>query len=191
MILTWFPEISVKTKLQVQSKQDAASLSKDAYYTGVSDAVVKILRTEGVAGLYVGLPGSLIGSAAQGYTFNYWHSFLRQLYMSSKALPQPIGTSAELLLAYSSAVLTQTFTLPISVVTTRQQTTPKDERKGVIGTADEVMQTEGGVTGLWKGFKAGLVLCVNLAITYGAAERLRAILFQGRENLKPWETFCE
>jgi hypothetical protein len=181
----------VKTKLQVQSTQDADSLPEDAYYTGVLDAIVKTVRTEGIAGLYVGMPGSLIGSASQGYAFNYWHSFLRQLYISSRALPQPPGTAAELVLAFGSGALAQLFTIPVAVVTTRQQTTPKGERKGLIGTAKDVIQSEDGVTGLWKGLKAGLVLCVNPAITYGTAERLRVIVFKGRENLKPWEGFCE
>ena len=137
------------------------------------------------------MPGSLIGSASQGYAFNYWHSFLRQLYLASKRLPQPPGTAAELVLAFASGALAQLFTIPVSVVTTRQQTTSKSERKGLIGTAKDVIRSEDGVTGLWKGLKAGLVLCVNPAITYGATERLRVLIFHGREKLQPWESFCK
>jgi len=80
------------------------------------------------------------------------------------------------------------FTLPITVIATRQRTAAKAERKGLVGTANEVIQA-GGVIGLWKGMKAGLLLCLNPAITYGAVERLRIMLFQGRTNLKLWESF--
>ncbi|KAF2663890.1 putative peroxisomal carrier protein [Microthyrium microscopicum] len=184
-----YPLDRVKTKLQVQSTQDADKLSKDAYYDGVSDAIIKIVKTEGLAGLYVGMPGSLIGSASQGYAFNYWHSFLRQFYISSSAFTQPPGTIAELILAFGSSALTQFTTIPVSVVTTRQQTTPKEDRKDLIGTAKDVIHSEDGVSGLWKGLKAALVLCINPAITYGTTERLRVLLFKGREVLKPWESF--
>jgi hypothetical protein len=65
------------------------------------------------------------------------------------------------------------------------------ERKGLFGTANEVVTGENGVTGLWKGFRASLILCVNPAITYGATERLRVILFRGKPSLTAWESFCE
>lgn len=173
----------MKTRLQVQSTQDASILSKDAYYTGVFDAASKIMQSEGLEGLYAGLPGSLIASAAQGYAFNYWHSFSRNLYTTSTLVSQPPGTIAELSLAYCSGALAQLCTTPISVVTARQQTTPLSERKGMIGTANEVLSSENGVTRLWKGFRASLILCINPAITYGATERLRMILFRGKPRL--------
>jgi transmembrane carrier protein len=76
------------------------------------------------------------------------------------------------------------------VVSTRQLTAAKEDRKGILDTAREIVD-EFGVFGLWKGLRATLVLCVNLAITYGATERLRILLFQGRAKLQPWESFSE
>jgi Mitochondrial carrier protein len=104
---------------------------------------------------------------------------------------QPPGTIAELSLAYCSGALAQLCTTPISVVTARQQTTALKERKGLFGTANEVVSGENGVTGLWKGFRASLILCINPAITYGATERLRMILFRGKPSLTAWESFCK
>ncbi|KAF2104617.1 putative peroxisomal carrier protein [Rhizodiscina lignyota] len=184
-----FPIDTVRTKLQAQSKQDASQIPDDAYYNGFIDAVIKIVRTEGFPGLYAALPGSILSNAFQGYAFNYWHSLLRQTYMSLKSLPQPPGTTAELACAYGAGVLSVLFTIPLSVVTTRQQTTPPNERKGILGTAKEIVDSDDGITGLWKGFRASLLLCINPAITYGGIERLRVLLFQGRQVLKPWESF--
>jgi hypothetical protein len=181
----------IGTKLQVQSKQDAKSLPDDHYYHNSLDALVKILKSEGIIGLYAGLPGSLIGGAAQGFAFNYGHSFLRQVYIHSAILPQPPGTPAELAIAYGASALSMLFTLPLTNVTTRQRTAEKDERKGLLDTANDLIQGSDGMIGLWKGMKASLLLCLNPAITYGAVERLRIMLFQGRNNLKLWESFCK
>ena len=160
----------------------------DTYYNGSFDAFIKILRTEGIAGLYAGLPGSILGNAIQGYVFNYWHSFLRQLYLSSSRLPQPPGTSAELALAYGAGVLSVLVINPLNNVTTRQKTTPPSERKGIIDTARELVQSD-GPTRLWRGLQASVIVCINPAITYGTIERLRAVLFPGKQVLKPWESF--
>ena len=81
------------------------------------------------------------------------------------------------------------FTIPVAVVTTRQQTQSKGERKGMLETAKEVIHSEDGWTGLWRGLKASLVLVVNPAITYGAYQRLREVIFPGKLNLRPWEAF--
>jgi hypothetical protein len=123
--------------------------------------------------------------------FNYWHSFLRQMYISSTGFPQPPGTAAELTLAYCSGVLSQHFTVPVSVVTTRQQTTSKAERKSMVGTAVEIIRGEDGWTGLWRGLKAGLVLCINPAITYGTTERLKVMFFGSKQTLTALDNFRE
>merc|ERR1712000_111408 len=68
-------------------------------------------------------------------------------------------------------------------------TQKKGERKGMIDTAKDVINSEDGWSGLWRGLKASLVLVVNPAITYGAYERLKTTFFPGKTNLKPWEAF--
>jgi hypothetical protein len=83
------------------------------------------------------------------------------------------------------------FTIPVAVVTTRQQTASKSDRKGLIATAREVIDGPDGVSGLWRGLKASLVLVVNPAITYGAYERLKEVMFPGKTSLRPSEAFCE
>jgi hypothetical protein len=53
-----------------------------------------------------------------------------------------------------------------------------------------VINSEDGYSGLWRGLKASLVLCVNPAITYGAYQRLKDIMYPGKTNLRPMEAFC-
>ena len=105
-------------------------------------------------------------------------------------MPSPPGTIVELSLGAVAGAAAQVFTIPVAVVTTRQQTQGKGEKKGMIDTARDVINSDDGWSGLWRGLKASLVLVINPAITYGAYQRLREILFPGKLNLRPWEAFC-
>jgi hypothetical protein len=162
-----------------------------AHYKSTWDAITKIVDKEGVEGLYSGMAGSLIGVASTNFAYFYWYSIVRTLYMSSKNVPKPPGTVIELSLGAVAGAVAQVFTIPVAVITTRQQTQPKDERKGLIETGKEVVNSEDGWSGLWRGLKASLILVINPAITYGAYQRLKDIIFPGKTNLKPWEAFRE
>ena len=48
-----------------------------------------------------------------------------------------------------------------------------------------------GVAGLWRGLSASMVLVVNPSITYGAYERLHAVVFPNKTRLAPHEAFGE
>jgi hypothetical protein len=184
---------SIKTRLQVQikKKQHHASTHHDAeHYHSTWDAMTKIVQAEGLAGLYAGMAGSLIGVASTNFAYFYWYTVVRSFYLSRPGVSHP-GTAAELSLGAIAGALAQLFTIPVAVVTTRQQTQPKHERKGLLETAKEVIESEDGWTGLWRGLKASLVLVVNPSITYGAYQRLREIIFKDQKVLRPWEAFSE
>ena len=149
------------------------------------------MEDEGVLGLYSGISGSLIGVASTNFAYFYWYSVVRTLYISAQSLPKPPSTAIELSLGAAAGAIAQVFTIPVAVVTTRQQTQPKGDKKGLLDTGREVVNSEDGYSGLWRGLKASLVLVVNPAITYGAYQRLRESLFAGKTNLRPWESFCE
>ncbi|KAI9372773.1 mitochondrial carrier domain-containing protein [Aspergillus egyptiacus] len=185
-----YPLDLVKTKLQVQVKNAAESEeSEDVHYKSTWDAIAKIVDKEGVEGLYAGMVGSLIGVASTNFAYFYWYSVVRTLYMSSNRVPKPPGTAIELSLGAVAGAVAQVFTIPVAVITTRQQTQPENERKGLIETGKEVVNSDDGWSGLWRGLKASLILVVNPAITYGAYQRLKDIIFPGKKNLRPWEAF--
>lgn len=184
---------SVKTKLQVQVKNQSATKSTaagyDQHYESTMDAINKIVKDEGIAGLYSGINGALLGVASTNFAYFYWYSVVRTLYMASNKLPKPPGTAMELTLGAVAGAVAQIFTIPVAVITTRQQTQPKGDKKGLFDTGREVINSEDGWSGLWRGLKASLVLVVNPAITYGAYQRLKDILFPGKTSLKAWEAF--
>ncbi|KAL1992536.1 hypothetical protein VTN49DRAFT_4568 [Thermomyces lanuginosus] len=187
-----YPLDIVKTKLQVQvnTKERRESDGDDVpYYDSTLDAIKKIVEDEGIGGLYAGMNSSLIGVASTNFAYFYWYTVVRSVYMASNRVPKPPGTAIELSLGAVSGALAQIFTIPVSVITTRQQTQTKAEKKGFIDTGREVVNSEDGWSGLWRGLKASLVLVVNPAITYGAYQRLKQILFPRKDNLHPWEAF--
>jgi hypothetical protein len=149
------------------------------------------MADDGIQGLYAGINGSLIGVASTNFAYFYWYTVARSLYVKTNKTPGPPPSMAvELALGAVAGALAQLFTIPVAVVTTRQQTARADERKGLLATAREVVEGPDGVSGLWRGLKASLVLVINPAITYGAYERLRTVLFNGKSTLRPWEAFC-
>ena len=161
------------------------------HYASTLDAISKIVEDEGISGLYSGINGSLIGVASTNFAYFYWYSVVRSLYLSTKTLPTAPSTAIELSLGAVAGAVAQIFTIPVAVVTTRQQTQPKGEKKGLLDTGREVINSEDGWTGLWRGLKASLVLVINPSITYGAYQRLREVLYPGRLALRPWESFCK
>jgi hypothetical protein len=152
------------------------------------DAVKKILKQDGLLGLYTGIFGGLVGVASTNFAYFYWYTFVRDAYKKRRGIEGPMSTAAELLLGAIAGALAQIFTIPVSVCTTRQQTQTGQERKGLIATAKEVV-SEDGITGLWRGLKPSLVLVVNPAITYGLFERFKEVMYPNTSRLSPGQSF--
>lgn len=187
-----YPLDIVKTRIQVQKRRvgneeklDGSAASTDGeHYTSALDAMRKMIDKEGITGLYAGIAGGLVGTASQNFAYFYWYTFVRDSYTAQNPV---ISTSMELVLGAVAGALSTIFTIPISVCTTRQQTASKARRRGLLGTVQEVVQ-EDGITGLWRGLRPSLVLCVNPAITYGFFEILKKRLV-GPNKLSPGQAF--
>lgn len=189
-----YPLDIVKTRLQVQVKRNEKDVHTDdeghVHYEGTMHAIGHIMKEEGMSGLFQGITGNLVGVVSTNFAYFYWYGFIRDLYHTRIAKSNaPASTPVELLLGAAAGALAQLFTIPISTTTTRQQTQRKGERKSALATAKEIIDGPEGVPGLWRGLRASMVLVVNPAITYGAYERLRTLLFPNKTNLAPYESF--
>lgn len=180
---------SIKTRMQVRSKTSANSSDPNVYHS-TTDAVQKIIKTEGISGLYAGLLSGLLGTASQNFAYFYWYTFLRSGYINKQPAGATISTIMELLIGAGAGALAQIFTIPVAVVTTRQQTMPLGERLDLKSTAMEIVQEEGW-TGLWKGLKPSLVLVINPAITYGMYSRIQEVVLKAfrRKDMTPGLVF--
>ncbi|KAK7937912.1 uncharacterized protein PG986_014780 [Apiospora aurea] len=189
-----YPLDIVKTRLQVQVKRNPNDPNhhhhgSEPHYTSTWDAIQKIVAEDGLAGLYAGMEGALLGVASTNFAYFYWYSTVRAVYLKRPGAPAHPSTALELALGAVAGALAQLCTIPVAVVTTRQQTQAKTERKSFLETGREVVEGEDGLFGLWRGLKASLVLVVNPAITYGAYERLKSGMFPSKTRLTPGEAF--
>ncbi|OXB35033.1 hypothetical protein LQV05_001062 [Cryptococcus neoformans] len=184
-------------------------LGKKLQRWGMLTMLLRIVHTEGISGVFHGYGATMIGTFSQQFAYFFFHTFLRKTYLarltpSSKRVS--LSTSTELLLGAIAGALAQIFTIPVSVIATRQQlwdppARPKilpgekeaewnDKSPSLTETAREIV-AESGWTGLWTGLKPGLVLTVNPAITYGVFERLKSwrLATKGAKKLDVWESF--
>ncbi|KAJ3407876.1 ADP/ATP carrier protein [Chytriomyces hyalinus] len=162
-----FPLDVVASRLQIQSKALASVQAHSKPYSSQLDALVRITREEGLLqGLYAGV----------------YLKLLKRIYVNQPRMLLP-STSAELALGAVAGALSRAITNPISVVTTRLQTsntTPNSTSKPTsTSIINEILQTD-GIVGLWRGFPASLVLTVNPALTYGLFERVKSLVVARR-----------
>lgn len=206
---------SVKTRIQADSANDRS----------VRALLKHILKEEGIAGFYRGFGATMLNTfsmrmqfysvpslllvltreCAKEYAYFFFYSLVRTSYSKRLAARRPAGspavplsTVAELALGAIAGILAQIFTIPVSVIATRQQLgVPQSQKKGkgkdgeddgaendgsFLAVAREIVREE-GVTGLWLGLKPGLVLTVNPAITYGVFERIKNVVLAARERV--------
>ncbi|ABN64700.1 ADP/ATP carrier protein [Scheffersomyces stipitis CBS 6054] len=162
--------------------------SGELKYKNTLDVLRKIYAKKGVLGWYHGLFSSILGTAAQNFSYFYWYTIVKRVYANLyKHIPNHrASTLTELFLGAVAAAISQMFTMPIGVVTTQQQT--DKSHKNLLQLTQDILE-EDGVSGLWRGLRVSLVLCINPSITYGSYERLKQVFYGSKEFLGPLESF--
>jgi hypothetical protein len=167
----------------------------DSQYTGAVDAIRTILRQDGISGLYTGLESSIASTASMNFAYFYWSAAVRSVYQLGL---QNYGIEDfnsiiinEFGLGAAGGALAQLCTTPIAVIATRQQTGKADDRKqSMWETMMEILSSEDGWTGLWRGFKVNLILVINPMITYGVYQWLRGGLVGLKKQVGSFDAFC-
>lgn len=164
------------------------SAKKELKYKNTIDALRTIYKKKGILGWYQGLASSVFGTATQNFAYFYWYTIVKRVYSNLyKHIPNhKPGTAMELFLGALAAAISQLFTMPIGVITTQHQTDKTS--RSIFELTKETIEHD-GVSGLWKGLKVSLVLCINPSITYGSYERLKQIFFANKTYLGPLESF--
>ncbi|PCH42079.1 mitochondrial carrier [Wolfiporia cocos MD-104 SS10] len=210
-----YPLDVAKTRIQAATSASLNGSEKDKEKLSVVAVLLRILKEEGIPGYYRGFTATMINTFSMQYAYFFFYSFVRTSYIKRLAarLPAgvkapPLSTAAELILGAVAGALAQIFTIPVSVIATRQQIGPSLDRRAsragsrvrrdgediektagketdgyddsFLGIAREIIEEE-GPGGLWLGLRPGLVLTVNPAITYGAYERVKSVLVLAQE----------
>ena len=190
-----YPLDTAKTRIQATDSSDKDKKGKkrdNSDRLSIVPLLLRILKEEGVKGYYGGFSASMVNTFFTQYAYFFFYSFVRIAYLKRAARKQPPGkvqqlsTPIELLLGAIAGALAQIFTLPVSVIATRQQigNSSKTKAKGSFADVGREIIKEDGVAGLWAGIKPSMVLTVNPAITYGAFERIKGAMLLGSTSTK-------
>ncbi|KAI0091106.1 adenine nucleotide transporter [Irpex rosettiformis] len=117
-----YPLDTAKTRLQAFHNQKGHSK------ISLLKVLKQILREEGFSGYYRGFWATMLNTFSQQYAYFFFYSLVRGSYIRRLSAKLPKGsraptlsTAAELLLSALAGGLAQIFTIPVSVIATRQQ----------------------------------------------------------------------
>lgn len=153
-----FPLDLVTTRLKAQRQLKSAE-----HYDGVIDGLKAIVSHEGgIAALYNGLGPDVGKSLVDSFLFFGFYTYLRQKSRHPNVVQ-------ELAMGALAGACSRAVTTPISNVVTRMQMQPDIES---LGQALAEIKKESGISGLWSGYSATLILTMNPSITFFVNRRL-------------------
>jgi len=127
--------VSLSAKTRIQAATADANGKDGRKPPGMLRVLLRILKKEGIAGLYRGFTATMLNTFSMQYAYFFFYSFVRTSYIRhlKAQLPPgtkapPLSTAAELILGAVAGALAQIFTIPVSVIATRQQIGPSPDR---------------------------------------------------------------
>lgn len=163
----------VKTRLCLQyGREDVASLDPSKRYKGMTDALIKIAKHEGIRGLYKGFVPGIWGVSHGAIQFMAYEE-LKSSYNHYKkqAIDTKLGTGEYLFFAALSKLFAAITTYPYQVVRARLQD-QHSQYKGAVDCVKQTMRYE-GFRGLYKGLTPYLVhVLPNICMVFVIYEKL-------------------
>ncbi|QRV76162.1 mitochondrial carrier protein [Ceratobasidium sp. AG-Ba] len=167
MTLT-YPLIFLSTRAAVEVKKE----DKSTY-----QAILDVIQTEGLRGLYSGLNSSLLGIAVTNGVYYFFYEKSRAAILSSRPRKGTALSTLESMLAGLLAGSATTITSnPLWVIQTTQA------KLGFLATIRYILRTDGPAA-FWRGIGPALVLVVNPILQYTVFEQLKNALVARRLKL--------
>lgn len=159
-----YPLITLSTRAQIAVGE---------HHVGNVEAVRRVLKTEGVSGLYAGLDSALYGMTLTNFVYYYFYEGIKGVYQAEGIA---MSTARSMLTSAYSGVATAVITNPIWVVNTRMMI---DDSKGTLGTIRSIIH-EDGVGTFFSGVGPALLLAINPVLNYTIYEQLRLVVEKTR-----------
>lgn len=150
-------------------------------YKSLKSAVMQIVKTEGIKGLYRGVTPNVLGSGGAWGCYFYFYNTIKTWIQGGNS-KKSLGPSMHMFAAADAGILTLVMTNPLWVVKTRLCLQYMDDKhlpetlryNGMVDAIKKIYRTE-GVRGLYRGFIPGM-----FGVSHGA------IQFMVYEELKNW-----
>ncbi|KAF9534356.1 mitochondrial carrier domain-containing protein [Crepidotus variabilis] len=173
-----YPLIFLSTRAAVETKNERKSTYQ---------AIIDIIKREGVLGLYSGLNSSLLGIAITNGVYYYFYERSREAILRSRDGSKALSTLESMLTGLIAGSATTLISNPIWVIQTSQAVrTLSSESRGdqvkKLGFFDTVQSilAKDGLGALWRGIGPALVLVINPIIQYTVFEQLKNFLIKSR-----------
>lgn len=162
---------------------------EEGEYTSILDAARKIIKQDGVAGLYAGLFQDTAKTVADSFLFFLAYTLFRQQRIRArfgrsgkKNVVLPVLD--ELVVGILAGSFAKLFTTPLANIVTRRQTSTRGRGSSTRDIAAQI-RAEKGVRGFWSGYPASVVLTLNPSITFLLNEVLKYALLSRGKRSKP------
>ncbi|TDL29199.1 mitochondrial carrier [Rickenella mellea] len=193
-----YPLIFLSTRAAVETSRE----QKTTY-----QAVLDIIKREGVTGLYSGLNSSLLGIAVTNGVYYYFYERSRGIILKTRGGGKGLSAIESIIIGLIAGSATSIISNPIWVVqtsqtvrtmsspasdtrtsastsststTTAQPTTPLVIKKlGFIETIQHILRKD-GLGAFWRGLGPALVLVINPVLQYTVFEQLKNFLITRR-----------
>ncbi|KAJ3301130.1 hypothetical protein HDV03_001320 [Kappamyces sp. JEL0829] len=182
MALT-YPLITVSTRSQVNSEQAPKATQLDT--------ARKIVKEEGLSGLYAGVGSALFGIGLTQAIYYYWYELVKAEFESKLAAGESLSIGASMTTSTIAGSITSALTNPIWVINTRLLVKDDEGNKQKIGfrqAAARIMKDD-GIVGFWRGILPALVLVSNPVIQYTVFEKMKAFWEKTKKNLSAFDFF--
>ncbi|KAF7916215.1 uncharacterized protein EAE98_010800 [Botrytis deweyae] len=181
-----YPLDLIITRLQVQrtlANSSSPTSKQPQKYTSVADAFDKIYNEEGgITGFYSGVLQDTSKSIADSFLFFLFYGYIRSKRLQSHHSPSKATLPAleELGVGALAGGLSKFFTTPLSNIVVRKQThsmtASSDSKSPTISSIISDIREKKGITGLWSGYSASLILTLNPSITFFLYEFLKRVI---------------
>jgi len=178
-----YPLIFLSTRAAVDTKNE----SKSTY-----QAVIDIIKREGVLGLYSGLDSSLLGIAVTNGVYYYFYERSRGVILGSRQGSKGLSTVESIITGLVAGSATTIISNPIWVVQTSQAVRTMSEptsdpskqrvtieKQSFFETIKGILASD-GASAFWRGIGPALVLVINPVLQYTVFEQLKNFLVNKR-----------
>jgi len=176
-----YPLVFLSTRAAVQTKNEKS----------LRQAILGILKREGIAGLYSGLNSSLLGIAVTNGVYYYFYERSREAILQRRGGGKALNTLESMSIGLIAGSATTIISNPIWVIQTTQavytmsagspESKPAVRKLGFLETIRKIL-TKDGIGAFWRGVGPALILVINPVLQYTVFEQLKNALVSRRTS---------